>query len=405
MKKKKWFVITLIVFFITRAYILKFPPPFYSDVFHDYRRYANMWHSGLIPYLKHFYEYPPATLPLLYIPLLIKNLGLGHYYQNYRFQIFLFDFILFLFIFKAINKLKTSSLSKKLALGFYLLTPVIAKDFFYEGLDLVFIGSLSIAIISFLLFKKKQFLKRCFFYSFFWLSTSIKLMSAPLLAPYFFLKKLTLKQEIKAFAIGFLLIWFIPLAIFRSSLSVMFVFHANRGIKYASFPGYIVETINYFTQSETRINQPPDFQLTGPVSDIALSIVDKTFYLSIALVLAYAFYIIFKNKNIDYYKFSLKIALIYIFTIFLTGKIFSQPFHLWYIPLIALFPFKSIKTQLVYILLGVWMLILDTTPWITINEMAMFINPLPWKFATYSLRFLPMIVLLKMSFKLSIKNK
>jgi len=117
-KKNSWLIFSLLIFFITRAYILKFPPPFYSDVFHDYRRYVNMWYSGLTPYLKHFYEYPPATLPLLYIPLLIKNLGLGHYYQNYRFQIFLFDFILFLFIFKAINKLKTKPLSKKLALGF-----------------------------------------------------------------------------------------------------------------------------------------------------------------------------------------------------------------------------------------------------------------------------------------------
>ena len=75
----------------------------------------------------------------------------------------------------------------------------------------------------------------------------------------------------------------------------MFFFHGVRGLKYASFPGFVVETINYFTQTETRLNQPPDFQLQGPVADIVTKITAIIFPLSIGLVLIYALVKIIKN--------------------------------------------------------------------------------------------------------------
>lgn len=420
MKTKRLFILALIGFLLGRAYILKFPPPFYSDVNHDYQRYANMWSYGYPPYLKHFYEYPPATIPLLYFPLFVDHLGIGQYYQNYRYMTFFLDLLIFVFILKTILKLKTKPLSKVLSLGFYLIGPVIAKDFFYEGIDLAFIGSLSIALISLLLLHQKKFFQRLLFWTFFWLSTSIKFMTAPLLVPYFYLKKLAAKQEIKAAILGFFLIWGLPLVIFRTSLSVMFVFHARRGLKYASFPSFIVETINYWTQTETRLNQPPDFQLQGPVSVIAEKIVAIIFPLSILLVLIYSLWVILKPNlkklhsslkqllliqtiklnHLDLYTFSLKLALIYIFTIFLTGKVFSQPFHIWLIPLIALFPFRSLKRQLTFIILTIWLLIIDTTPWIAVDESIMVVEPLPMKFFLYLSRFLPMIFLLALSFKL-----
>ena len=413
-------LIIFLLFFISRSYILKFPPPFYSDVFHDYRRYANFWADGQTPYLKHFYEYPPATIPLLYTPLLIKNLGFGHYYQNYRAQIFIFDLILFSFILKALTKLKTKPKSKYLALGFYLLAPMIAKDFFYEGIDLVFIGSLTLALISLLFLSHKQQFHRLLFWLFFWLSTSIKFMSAPLLAVFAYLKNFKLVKELKAIALAFLLIWGLPLVIFRTSLAVMFVFHAQRGLKYASFPSFVVETINYFTHTETRLNQAPDFQLIGPVSTVVTKITAIVFPLSILLLIVYGLSVILKPRKkslskfirqlllldkinltqLDPYIFSLKISLIYIFTIFLTGKVFSQPFHIWCLPLITIFPFKSLKQQLSFMVLAIWLLIIDTTPWISINELQPFIGPLPMKFPLYLARFIPMIILLCLSFKL-----
>jgi len=64
-KKNLLIILIFLGFFLGRFYVLNNPPPYYSDVNHDYQRYANMWHYGLTPYLKHFYEYPPATLPIL----------------------------------------------------------------------------------------------------------------------------------------------------------------------------------------------------------------------------------------------------------------------------------------------------------------------------------------------------
>ncbi len=425
-KKNLLIILIFLGFFLGRFYVLNNPPPYYSDVNHDYQRYANMWHYGLTPYLKHFYEYPPATLPILYFPLLVDQWGIGQYYQNYRVQAFVFDLFFFIFILKAILSLKISKKSKKISLIFYLLAPVIAKDFFYEGLDLIFAGTLSLAIISLLFNSQKKLLKRILFYSLFWLSTSIKFLTAPLLAPFFYLKRLNLKKELIASSLGFLIIWGLPLAIFRSSLAVMFVFHTRRALKYASFPSFIVETINYWTKSEERFTKPPDFQLMGPISNLAEKIVEIAFPVSIALVLTYALWVILKPnfkkllttigkaiftenfslKHINPYMFSLKISLIYIFTIFLTGKVFSQPFHIWFIPLIALFPFKSIKQQLSFIILATWLLVIDTTPWLNfINEGTMVIEPLPAKFFIYLARFLPMFILLFLSIKLPIKNE
>jgi hypothetical protein len=367
-------------------------------VSHDYERYANLWDTGLTPYYKHFYEYPPATLPLLYFPLKVDQLGIGQYYQNYRVQVFLVELIFFWFIAHTINRLKMKPANKWLSLCFYLLAPVVAKDFYYEGLDVIFIGSLSLGIIS-LLNKSKEWLGKIWFWTFFWLSTGVKFLTAPLFLPFFYLKKLSFWEEVKAATVGFLLIWGLPLAYFRSSLAVMFVFHAKRGLKYASFPSFVVETINYWTQTEVRFPEPPDFQLMGPVSTIAEKVVGIVFPLAIALTLGYAIYKIFKSKP-EAYSFALKISLIFILTIFLTGKVFSQPFHLWLIPLVVLFPFKSINFQLKFLLPVLWLLIIDTTPWINIAENIMVIEPLPSKFFIYLARFIPMFWLLIMAFKL-----
>ncbi len=359
-------------FWLSRIFILMNPPQNYSDVFHDYRRYAEMWASGITPYFEHLYEYPPATLPVLYLPEYFNQLNLGHYYQNYRLEIFLLDLVISFFIFREILKLKTKSSAKILALTFYNLAPVIAKDFFYEGIDWIFVGSLALAIIF--------MTKRLLFWILFWLSTGIKLLTAPLVLIF-------LRKDWKMMILGFLLVWGLPLVIFRSALGVMFVYNNERGIKYAAFPSFVVETINNFSHTEIRRDQPPDFEWQGPVSDTAEKVVSLVFPLSILLVLLYAWP---KPKT---YAFSIKISLIFFLTMFFTAKIFSQPFHLWYVPLIALYPFKSVKMQLMMMGLALLLLIVDTTPWIR--------YPADYKFYAYLfLRYLPMGGLLWLSFKL-----
>ena len=257
-----------------------------------------------------------------------------------------------------------------ISLTFYNLAPLVAKDFFYEGIDWIFVGSLSLAIIF--------MSRRLLFWILFWLSTGIKLLTAPLALVF-------LKKDLKLMILGFVLVWGLPLLIFRSSLGVMFVYNNERGIKYAAFPSFIVETVNYFTNSETRRDQPPDFEWQGPVSQTAEKVVGIVFPLSLVLVLAYAY------RRSMTYAFSIKISLI-----FFTAKIFSQPFHLWYVPLIALFPFKSIKIQLMMMGLALLLLIVDTTPWIR--------YPAAYKFYAYLfLRYVPMAGLLWLSIKLPSK--
>ncbi|OGD63406.1 hypothetical protein A2160_02940 [Candidatus Beckwithbacteria bacterium RBG_13_42_9] len=341
--------------------------------------------------------------------------------MNYRLGIFLIDSILFFFLLRLWWHWPQKKATKILSVIFFLTAPMIAKDFFYEGIDLAFVAPLAIAFILLSLYSQKTTLKRVIFWALFWLSFAIKFMSLPLIVPFFYLKSVSFKKELAALFLGFLIIWGVPLAIFRSSLSVSFVFYAHRTLKYASFPAYLVETVNRFTQTEVRIDQPPDFQMEGPISTKMTQIFNLIFPVSITLVILYAlkqvigkldfkkWRLLFRQlfflkaldlKKIDLYPFATKITLIFFLTIFLTGKIFSQPFHIWILPLLTIYPFKNVKQQLTFMLLVVWLLIIDTTPWIRINENNIFLAPLTWKFVTYFFRFLPMFILLFLSLRL-----
>jgi hypothetical protein len=234
---------------------------------------------------------------------------------------------------------------------------------------------------------------RVVFWSFFWLSTAIKFMSIPLMVLYFYLKKISFRKELTAYIIGFLLIWSVPLAIFRSSLSVSFVFHLVRHVKYASFPSYIVQTINTFTHTESQLDKAPDFPWLGPVNDIVEPIFGVVYPLSLLLVLGLgtvlilrlptanlSFWVNFnklKNtlrqlffrkkislKHLEVFEFQIGITLIYFLTQFVTGKIFSQPFHIWLVPLVTLFPYKNYNLMAKFMLLTLALLVLDTTGWL-----------------------------------------
>lgn len=414
----KIFIGLLALFLLSRWYILHNPPPLYSDVSHDYERYANMWQYGLPPYLKHYYEYPPATIPLLWLPLKADLAGVGKYYLNYRVGIFLFDLLFFLVVYRVVRGSGRSGLSQALAFGFYLIAPMVAKDFFYEGIDWAFITSLASGLALFWLLDQGKLIQRIVFWGLVWLSTAIKFMSLPLVIPLFYLKKLSFKKELLACMIGFLLVWGVPLSIFRSSLSVSFVFHAQRPLKYASFPGFLVEGVNQVTHTETRVNEPPDFQFVGPVATRVTQIFGVVFLVSVGLVLLYAAVKILRPRSVadflrkglflksysvqhlDRFAFSLKLTLVFIFVLFLTGKIFSQPFHLWYLPLIVVFPFRQVKTQLTFMVLALWLLIVDTTPWIRLESGTFPGGELGLTVITGLWRFVPMGLLLYLSFRL-----
>jgi hypothetical protein len=184
-----------------------------------------------------------------------------------------------------------------------------------------------------------------------------------------------------------------------------------------------VETANQVTHTETRVNEPPDFQLVGPVAARVTQVFGVVFLVSVGLVLLYAavkilrprsvadflrkglFLKPFSVKHLDTFAFSLKLTLIFIFTLFLTGKIFSQPFHLWYLPLIVLFPFQQVKAQLTFMVLALWLLIVDTTPWIRLHPNTFPGGELGMTFVSGLWRFVPMALLLYLSLRLPDKAR
>lgn len=424
--KKVLFTLVFIAFCASRLFVLKHPaytppPPGdalfdtgYSDVQHDYERYANMWRYGLTPYFEHLYEYPPATIPILSLPLSLDQAGIGYYYVNYRTQIFIFELILFVFILFTINRVPTKPLIKGIGLLFYIAAGVLAKDYWYEGLDLLFFGTVSIAIIIRYINKTDKFIIKFIFWILFWLSTSIKFLTAPLAIPlYWIYKKPDLskkksigsllknlfihnRQETIAAIVAFMIVWGIPLAIFRSSLSVMFVFHMNRPLKYGAFGTYIVETVNDFTHTEVQSDIPPHFPIIGPVSTRVEKIADIAFPVS-AIALIIISTVMLQNQAArtreDKYISSLQITLIYILTTFITSKVFSSPFHIWYVPLITLYPFKSRQRQLIFIISAFIMLSLDTTPYIKVSQTPI-LGPISLDRIRGGFRFLPMLSML-----------
>lgn len=388
-KKEKFFIIAFIIFLLVRAFVLLNPPEYYSDVSHDYERYANMWWYGLPPYLKHLYEYPPATIPLLITPLAIDLAGLGVYYQNYRVQIFVIEAIVYFFILKVLKKTFIPSFAKYAAVIFYNLACLIAKDFWYEGIDLIFAGSLTLTLASFLLIKKHNLKSKILFWSLFWLSVAIKFITLPLFLPFLLIKKKNFKEELSACISGFLLIWGVPLLIFRSSLSVFLFFHAKRPLHASSFPAFIVYTLNHFTQSEQIIN----LEWFGPLSQKVLFWSPIFLSTIIFLVLFWGIKKFLINKKANPYVLMTKISIVYLIIFMLSGKIFSPPFNIWYVPLLTIFPYKNKKTQFLFFFLGIWSLIFNTTNIVKLPETIM-IYPFAWSYLRNLFRFPPLVTIL-----------
>jgi hypothetical protein len=98
---------------------------------------------------------------------------------------------------------------------------------------------------------------------------------------------------------------------------------------------------------------------------------------------------------------SLKIVLVYLFGFFLSSKIFSRPFHLWYIMPITLYPFTSSRWRLGFMVAAILMVTLDTTPYLHFPQG--FIGPLALDRLRDGLRFAPMMLLLVLSAKLPVR--
>ncbi|PIS09402.1 hypothetical protein COT75_01850 [Candidatus Beckwithbacteria bacterium CG10_big_fil_rev_8_21_14_0_10_34_10] len=360
-------IILVSLFIASRVIIFVFPPHF-SDVMYSYYHYARIWTEGYPAYLVHLFEYPPANIILFYLPWILDRASILGYPDFYRFFVFLADVIIFIVSFKVLKKLKLKKGIIFIALLYYILALTKAKDFVYDSMDLVFISGffLSLALLKL----KKQTPKiRFFSWFFFWLSTAFKYITAPLFIPYLLLmrKGRDLKKEILISFMAFVAVWGLPLIIFRSSLSVTFVYHLKRGFQVESMPANVIRLVNRWTQSDSFVEVYKNYDIIGPVTAKLQPYLSIIFPLT---MLAFFIYSLKKSldlskptgKSFDEYKEKLKLGLIYLFLFMATGKVFSTPFHLWLPPLLTIYPFKSVKQQLKVLFVSFFMIAISMTP-------------------------------------------
>lgn len=408
-------------FFFTRFHMLANPPYIgyvegtwhqdtgYSDVHQDYERYANFWRYGMTPYRKHLFEYPPGAILPIRLPLDFDQAGFGKYYPNYRKMVFGFEVVLFSVLLATILKRKSSYLDKYLSVGFYIVAGWLAKDFWFDGLDLIFFGTFSLALMLGYLTDLKNKFWQLLFWVLLWYSVSVKLMTAPLLViiMLYRYKQIGFTSLINS-AIGGFLVWIVPLVLYRSSLIVFILFHAGRSLKFGSFGSVLVELINDFTQTEQRINLAPDFSMAGPVSTVMLKIFTVLMIVSMLIYMYQALkFVYFKVKKTVHFndQVLLKLVLVFLYVFFLTTKTFSSPFHIWYVPIITLITFENNEKRLIFYILSLWMIGLDIAGLVNPSHEPVF-GPVSWWRIRDQFRFIPMLALLPLSISLlSVKSK
>ncbi len=362
-----WKTLTLLLLFIfTRIFIWQNPPPDFSEIIYSYMPYAHLWDSGTRPYLDQWYEYPPATIPLFYIPHLIDKTSHGSFFsinygQAYRGQLLLIDTLIFFLIWKTLSTLKVNAKNKFLSLLFYIGLTAKANHFIYDSMDLVFASALMISISGPIIFKNEiaQGLSKWIGY---WLAVALKYINGPMGLIGVALNRKDWKKEIVICGISLLLIWGIPLALYRSSLQVSLVYHQIRGVQIDSVPAVIIRMIDTFTHSEKVIEIYKNYEISGPITSQVSKITSPLFIVGligfIGMLSIQALRIDEKKKSM----FWLSATVGYIFLFLLIGKVLSRPFLLWTIPLLAVLPFESIKKQLHFLIPGAVMVLLTFSP-------------------------------------------
>jgi hypothetical protein len=336
----------LAVFIASRILVLLNRPEF-SVVSHYYEPYTHMWGSGIFPYLKQIYEYGPHTIPLFYIPFMIQQrLGWSYYYL-YKSILLIFDALIFIILMIALSQRKNGRKKMIASLVFYILGGWVLKEFYYDSYDLVFSGVWFLAIYFWLYGRFK--LSRWWGDFLFWVATGLKYINFPLYPVYFFLReKKTTVTKLLVTLLVFLSVWIVPLAIFKKSLLTTFFLHSNRGLQVESLPANVVRLIDNFTQTEGFTTKSNAIEITGPITEQVVKIYNYIFPLALGGVLVFIYTITFLLKDKKTAKrLYLPISLLYIFSFMALGKILSTPYLIWPIPFLALYPFRSKKTQIV----------------------------------------------------------
>jgi hypothetical protein len=347
----KYWLITL--FILTRCYIWVYKPTEFTEIIYSYMPYAHLWASGVIPYRQQWFEYPPATIPLFYVPHMIDMRTRftpfhANYSQAYRGELLLVDIAVFVIIWKVLRKQKVKSPVFTTALLYYIILTAKAHHFIYDTMDLTFTAAMTFGVAAPLLFPEK--VDSLWSWFGFWLATALKYVNAPLAPFYAFLERKNWKKLLISSILAGIVVWSIPLALFRSSLLVSLVYQNIRGIQVDSAPAIILRTMDRFTHSEHVIEVYKNYEVAGPMTDVAKKIVKFSFPAALGIFLLFALITVYKNKKLDNDFARIHFTLGYILVFMLTAKVLSTPFLLWHIPLFALYPFKDWKQQLKFVL-------------------------------------------------------
>jgi len=349
----------------------------FSEIFYSYMPYSHLWASGTLPYLDQWYEYPPATIPLFYLPHLIdmgtrfKFIHLN-YLEAYRGGLLIWDIGLFSLIWLTLKKVSTPQKILQISLLFYILMTVKAHDFIYDTMDLTFVTAMTfgIAVPVFL----NSFLGSATSWFGFFLATALKYVNAPLVLIYAVIERKRMKETVIACFIGFLLVWALPLAFFRSSILVSLVYQNIRGIQIDSVPAIFLRTANVFTKSEQVIEVFKNYEIAGPLTNQVKNFVKIFFPLSVLCFLIGSSLYIIKNKKLDNHWSRVHFTLGYVLLFFLTGKVLSTPFLLWLIPLTAIYPFRKTNDQLAVLIPSAVAISISMT---NVPNWSIFIFPFP----------------------------
>jgi hypothetical protein len=341
------------LFFLSRLIIFFFPPAYVSY----FEQYANQWHYGLSPYFEQWFEYPPLAIPFVWGPLLLDLAGVGVYRVNFRFILMLADIAVFATIFMVIKKNTFDTLTKFLCLLFYIVLTLKAKDFIYENFDQVFsLCMLLPAVMPLWSLPRKDGVS----WLSYWLAVGIKLVNAPLAFLYWFASDVPLKWRWLAPAVTFALTLAGPIAYFRSALMVVYVYHRGRTLQIESIPSLIVRGIDLFTHTEhIYLSFYKSFDLEGPLSNVMLPL---SMVVLIGGGLWWAWSVFAHRHQARHPYFLLKYTLFFIFVFLMANKVFSTNYHLWYVPLLAIYPFRTQSERLKIFALAALFLGVATSP-------------------------------------------